>query len=74
MQRGGGSAAEQELCFPTRSAWDAFPEKDTLISSTGHSQEVVVGRWWVWDAEGVSHLDTAPVSRAGQEEDLRIRN
>lgn len=25
MQRGGGSAAEQELCFPTCSAWAVFP-------------------------------------------------
>lgn len=44
-----------------------------LCFQSHFSQEIVLGQYWVWDAEGASWLDTAPVSSMSQEEDLWAR-
>lgn len=36
-----------------------FQRDLSLVSSTGHSQQVVLGPCWVWDAEGASHGSTS---------------
>lgn len=78
-ERRAGWGCDELLGCSVQEAWQhsrktASQSQPLGCVSTGCSQQVVLGWWLIWGAEGASHASASTVSRMGPEKIMGIRN